>query len=378
MKFKQFIRNPGFIASIFMGIFYAVAMLWIFLVAYSALPGNSSKLKVAIVNDDVGALGEQIANQLGNNLPFKIERDDTNEQALRKLDDNQVALVIQIPQDFSANVQKGEKAEIDFTVNGATSSVVTSTMKSIVNELDKQLSTSFSTQAAQRILINMNVPEQQAATTAQQIENAYVSNYVIKNEVPKGMQNSMLPMFLPMASYTGAMIASLQLIQAYRQNRGKASRFKLFGYVQLSALIIAIVSAIFELISVYIITDLKTDIILNVAGQQILFYMTAFNLCAIFTFLLGQAGAIVNIPVLLLQSMTNGATMPREMMYGFYEVVSYITPMYYGVNSYYAIMFGSTKQSPFIFGLLTVFAGALLINILIVTFRHEKEPVPKQ
>ena len=58
------------------------------------------------------------------------------------------------------------------------------------------------------------------------------------------MQNSMLPMFLPMASYVGAMIASLQLIQAYKSNRGKASRFKLFGYVQLSALIIAIVSAI--------------------------------------------------------------------------------------------------------------------------------------
>ncbi len=225
--------------------------------------------------------------------------------------------------------------------------------------------------------MNMNVPEEQATTTAQQIENAYVSNYVIKNEVPKGMQNSMLPMFLPMASYVGAMIASLQLIQAYRQNRGKASRFKLFGYVQLSALIIAIVSAIFELISVYIITDLNTDIILNVAGQQILFYMTAFNLCAIFTFLLGQAGGIVNIPVLLLQSMTNGATMPREMMYGFYEVVSYITPMYYAVNSYYAVMFGSTEQSPFILGLLTVFAGALLINILIVTFHDKKEPVPK-
>ena len=378
MKFKQFIRNPGFIASIFMGIFYAVAMLWIFLIAYSALPGNSSKLKVAIVNDDAGQLGEQIAKQLGNNLPFKIERDDTNEQAIQKLDNNKVALVIHIPQNFSANVQKEETAEIDFTVNGATSSVVTSTMISIVNELDKQLSTSFSTQVAQRILINMNVSEQQAATTAQQIDSAYVGNYIIKNEVPKGMQNSMLPTFLPMASYVGAMIASLQLVQAYKQNRGKTSRLKLFGYVQLSALIIAIVSAIFELISVYIITDLKTDIILNVAGQQILFYMTAFNICAIFTFLLGQAGGIVNIPVLLLQSMTNGATMPREMMYGFYEVVSHITPMYYAVNSYYAVMYGSTDQSPFILGLLTLFAGALLINILIVTFHDKKEPVPKR
>ena len=101
MKFKQFMKNQGFIASIFMGIFYAVAMLWIFLIAYSALPGNTKKLNVAIVNDDVGELGEQIANELGNNLPFNIEWDNTNEQALQKLDDNKIALVIHIPQDFS-------------------------------------------------------------------------------------------------------------------------------------------------------------------------------------------------------------------------------------------------------------------------------------
>jgi len=42
------------------------------------------------------------------------------------------------------------------------------------------------------------------------------------------------------------------------------------------------------------------------------------------------------------------------------------------------VMFGSTEQSPFILGLITVFAGALLINLLIVTFHDKKEPVPKR
>lgn len=374
MKFKQFMRHQGFGASVFMGIFYAVAMLVIFLIGYTALPGQMDELKIAIVNEDAGETGAQIAKQLGESLPFEIETDYSNEKALQKLEDNKISLLIHIPENFSASAQNGESAELNFTVNEASATMVSSSMSTIVNEINTQLSTSFSTQTAQGILMNMNVPEEQAAAMAQQIENAYVGNYVIINDVPDGMHNSMLPMFLTMAGYVGAMIAAMQLVQVYKHNRGKASRFKLFGYVQLSALIIAIVSTIFALITAYLITDLDTAVMLKLAGQQILVYMAAFNVCAIFTFLIGEAGMILNIPVLLSQTIANGATMPREMMYGYFEVVSYITPMYHAVNAYLAVMFGSADASPFIWGLVAVGAGAMLINLLVVTVLHRKEP----
>lgn len=377
MKFKQFTRHQGFGASVFMGIFYAVVMLVIFLLGYSALPGQMDELKIAIVNEDAGESGAQIKEQLGESLPFKIESDYTHEKALQKLEDNKIALLIYIPEDFSASAQKGESAQIDFTVNEASATMVSSSMSSIVNEVNKQLSASFSTQTAQGILMNMNVPQEQAAEMAQQIENAYVGNYVIMNDVPDGMHNTMLPMFLVMASYVGAMIAAMQLVQVYKHNRGKASRFKLFGYVQLSAFIIAVVSTIFALITAYIITDLDTAVMLKVAAQQVLVYMAAFNVCAIFTFLVGEAGMILNIPVLLSQTIANGATMPREMMYSYFEVVSYITPMYHAVNAYFAMIFGSTDASPFVWGLVAVGVGALLINLLIVTVLHRKEPEPR-
>ena len=64
MKFKQFIKSKGAIASIFMGIFYAVAMLGIFLPGYTALPGNMDELKIALVNDDEGEAGAQIATTI--------------------------------------------------------------------------------------------------------------------------------------------------------------------------------------------------------------------------------------------------------------------------------------------------------------------------
>ena len=375
MNFKKFIGLQGVKASIFMGIFYAVAMLVIFLTGYSALPGNMGDLKVAIVNDDAGQSGTQISEQLAESLPLDIQTNLTNEKALDQLADNKLALVIHIPEDFTDNAQNGKSAQIDFTVNEASPTMVSSAMKTVVEEINKQLSTSFSTQVAQGVLLNMNVPEEQAAAIAEQIETAYVGNYIITNDVPDGMHNSMLPMFLTMACYVGAMIAAMQLVQAFNQSRGKASKAKLFAYVQGSALMIAVISTIFALLVTFLIADLDNGILFKVAGQQILLYMAAFNVCAIFTFLIGEAGMILNIPVLLSQTIANGATMPRDMMYGYFEVVSYITPMYHSVNSYFAVMFGSTEQAPFLWGLAAVGAGAMIINMSIVTFVHKKVPV---
>ncbi|WP_336046473.1 YhgE/Pip domain-containing protein [Solibacillus ferritrahens] len=378
MPFNKFMKNQGFGASVFMGIFYAVAMLLIFLLGYTALPGNMDKLKIAIVNEDAGKSGAQIVTQLGESLPFEIQSNLSNEKALNKLEDNKLALVIHIPENFTESAQNGESAQIDFTVNEASATMVSSSMSAIVTEINNQLSTSFSTQTAQGILMNMNVPEEQAAQLAQQIDQAYIGNYVITNDIPDGMHNSMLPMFLTMSAYVGAMIAAMQLVQAYKQSRGKASRFKLFGYVQISALIIAVVSSILAVGISFLIADLNSDILLQVFGQQTLTYFVAFNFCAIFTFLVGEAGMILNIPVLLTQTIANGATMPREMMDGYFYVASYITPMYHAVQSNLAVMFGSTAQSPFVWGLVLVGLGALFINFLIVTFLHKKEPTEKQ
>ena len=255
--------------------------------------------------------------------------------------------------------------------------MVASSMSSVVKEINAQLSTSFSEQTAQGVLMSMNVPEDQAKEISKQIEESYVGNYVVVNDVPDGMHNNMLPMFLTMACYVGAMIAAMQLVGSFKMFLGEAPKIRLFGYVQLSALIIAVLGTIAALIITYLVADVDTATIWKVALQQILLYMVAFNFCAMFTFLVGEAGMILNIPVLLVQTIANGATMPRDMMYAPFEVMSYITPMYHSVQSYFAIFFGSTDPVPHIWGLAAVGAGALVINLLIVTFLHRQKPLKK-
>lgn len=69
MKFKEFIKTKGAKGAIFMGIFYPLVRLAIFLPGYKAMPGNIDKLPIAIINNDKGSYGDQISKQLNKNLP---------------------------------------------------------------------------------------------------------------------------------------------------------------------------------------------------------------------------------------------------------------------------------------------------------------------
>ncbi|WP_419881461.1 YhgE/Pip domain-containing protein [Peribacillus sp. B-H-3] len=377
MKFTQFLKTKGASAAIFMGIFYAIAMLGIFLPGYSAVPGNIDKLPIAIVNQDAGEYGEKIAGQLQKNLPFKeIETDLTNKKALNELEHNDLALVVHIPKKFSENLQKGEvSSSIDFTINEAGAQTVSSTMKSVVTEINSQLSTQFSQQTAEGVLMNFNVPKEQAAQLAKKIETTYSGNVVTINEVPDGMNNNMLPMFLTMAGYTGAMIGAMQLVSAFRESRGKASKKRLFTYVQITALMISVVSSLVALGIAYLVNKPSGDLFLSLAGQQVLNYMVCFNFTAIVIFLMGDAGMILNLPILLIQTLANGSTITRDMMYLPYEWMSHISPMYYSVQAYFANLFGSISPSPYIWSMAAIGAGAMVINMAIVAFIHKPMPI---
>ncbi|MCM3786272.1 ABC transporter permease [Neobacillus mesonae] len=373
MKFTQFLKSKGAIAAIFMGIFYAIAMLGIFLPGYTAIPNNIDKLPIAIVNEDQGEYGATIAEQLAGKLPFEeIATDLTNTEAMSQLEKNDLALVVHIPETFSADLQSGDvSSSIDFTTNAAGATVVSSSMTSIVNEINSQLSTQFSTQTAQSVLMNLNVPEEQAAVMAQKIESAYVGNSVTINEIPAGMHNNMLPMFLTMSGYVGAMIGAMQLVGAFRSSRGKASKTRLFLYVQLTALLIGVVSSAAGLGIAYSVSNHGSEMFFSLWGHQILNYMVCFNFTAILIFLIGEAGMILNLPILLLQTLANGATITRDMMYLPYEWMSYISPMYYSVQAHFTMLYTNNSSAFNHWMMAAVGGGALLINILIVVFLHK-------
>lgn len=377
MKFKNFLKTKGARGAIFMGIFYQIAMLVAFLPGYTAIPNNIDQLPIAIINDDAGDIGATIAEQLSGKLPFEeIAMDLTNKQALKQLNENDLKLVIHIPETFSEDVMNGEaSSSIDFTINEAGPMVVSSTMDSVVSEITTTLNKQFSEQYANGVLMNLNVPEDQAAAIVTAMQNQFTGNLVKINEIPPGMHNAMAPMFLTMAGYVGAMIGAMQLVGAFRASRGKASKIKLFIYMQLTALLIGVIATVVGLGIAYSVNGHGVETFFTLWGHHALNYFVSFQFTAIFMLLVGEAGMILNIPILLMQTIANGSVMTREMMYAPYQWLSHISPMYYSIQADFAIMYGGGNALGSHLSLLLVGLVALVINIVIVSLFNKKVPV---
>lgn len=183
----------------------------------------------------------------------------------------------------------------------------------------------------------------------------------------------MLPMFLTMAGYVGAMIGAMQLVGSYKANRGTTSKWRLFLYVQITALLIATLSSAAGIGISYAVTNHGSEMFFTLWGHQILNYMVCFNFTAILIFLVGEGGMILNMPILLLQTIANGATIPRDMMYLPYEWMSYISPMYYAVQANFELLFTDNSSAYHHWMMAAVGGGALLINLLIVAFLHKPQ-----
>ena len=84
---------------------------------------------------------------------------------------------------------------------------------------------------------------------------------------------------------------------------------------------------------------------------------------------------VLNIPILLVQTLANGAVIPRAMMYAPYKWASHISPMYYSVQAYFANLFGSASVSHYLLGLAVVGLVAMVINIVIVWKLHKPLPI---
>lgn len=375
MKFKEFIKTKGAKGAIFMGVFYALVMLAIFLPGYKAMPGNINKLPIAIINDDNGNYGDQISKQLNKSLPFDdINKNITYIEANKELKHNKLNLIIHVPKDFSKNLESRKNAPgLNFKINDASPTMISQSMDSIGKEINTQLNSQFSKQTTNSVLKQVKIPEKQVKGLIKQINNSYSGNISHINQMSTSMNYKMLPMFLTLAVYIGAMIGAMQLVGTFKENRHKASNKKLFIYVQLTAVIIGLAASLIALGITYIVNDLNISNFFSIFAQSTLNYWVSFNFTAIIIFLIGPTGMIVNIPILLIQTIANGATMSREMMPALYNWVSYISPMYYSVQGHFANIFGNIPPTPYILLMIAIGLISMLINIVIITFASKKE-----
>lgn len=376
--FKTYLKNKGVIGAIFMALIYQIIMISVFMPGYSAIPKNVDQLSVAIVNED-DHYGKMISKQMKESLPFKkIETNLDIKEAKEKLDDRDIHMVIQIPEDFSKKMaDQKEKVNLDFYINEANPATVTSVMQNVISGVESQLNKGFAASSSEGILLNLNVPKDQAKELSQSIPDKLESNIVTLNEVPAGMQNQMAPLFLTMVSYVGSMIAALMLVSAFKSTTEFASKWKAFFSMQGVAVLISLVAPIVGIGIYFMVHGYGSDVFIQLWFHHFIQMFVSFQFNFVFILLLGQIGMIANITLLLMQTISSGAIMTQDMMFGVYKVLSYISPMYYSVQSDFSIMFGGGNLTEYTLKLILIGVVILIMNILITIFTVKNRKLAK-
>ncbi|KQO17904.1 YhgE/Pip domain-containing protein [Paenibacillus sp. Leaf72] len=369
---KAFLKNKIVIGGIFMMVFYQIAMIGMFMYGYSAVPKNLPDLTVAIVSEDEQT-GAKMVEQLKEQLPFHINTTLSLEQAKTELDNRNVHLIVHIPQNFTQQLsQPGEQAQLDFFMNDSNPATTSSAMQSVADQISSKMVAQIQTQSFEGLLQNMKLSEDQAKQMVEGVMTKVTPNMVVTNPKPAGMHNQMAPMFLAMAGYVGAMIYSMISVGALQQLKGQLGKWKAFFSLQGLNALLALIVPLIGLTIYFSIHGYGAETFLKVWMVHALELFTAISFTSIFCMLAGQAGMLLNMPLLLSQTIAGGAMMPQEMMPGLFKAISYISPMFYTIQLDYNLLFGGGQMSKYLLGLALIGVGALLINTLIHQFKGVK------
>lgn len=370
---KSVLKNKGVIAGIFMIVLYQIFMLTIFMSGYSAIPKNVPQLTVAIVNEDTQS-GASFVENLEAQLPFNIITDDSLEEAKAGLEDRDIHMVIHIPADFTKNLStQGTHAQLDYLINESNPTTVTSMMKTVSTEITAGLQAQVQSQSFESVLNNMQVPADQSKQIVEATMGKVSSNLVMTNPQPAGMQNQMAPMFITMALYVGAMIYSMQSVGGLRSLQQQMGKWKAFFSLRLVNLLISLIAPLIAIGIYYMVQGYGMETFMKLWLLHSVQLFVCIEFTSIFIMLLGQGGMLINLPILLSQTIANGTTMPPEMMPGYFKFMSHITPMFYSTHLDYNILFGGGKTSDYGIGLALVGLAALAINIVIHQFKSARQ-----
>ncbi|CAH1199142.1 hypothetical protein PAECIP111893_01241 [Paenibacillus plantiphilus] len=366
---REYLKSKSIIGGIAMTIFIQVVFISIFMAGFKPALDNVSELTVAIINEDT-QYGAEMVEKLEGQLPFKMVSDLPLGQAKEKLDERELHMIVHIPADFTQKLtQQNEQVELDFYINQSNPQMTSTTMQTVATQFADGIKNQLGTETMKGILQGLNLPEDQAGQQAENITNKVKSNIMNSNTPPTGMHNMMAPFFLTLASYVGAMIFTMMAVAQMKQMKIKVGKWKAFWAMQAGNALIALLVPLVGLTIYFLFQGYGADVFVSMWLTNALAMFVAMGVTGLFAMLLGQAGAFINMPLMLIQTVCSGSVMPQDMMPAVYKFISHISVTYYSVQSGYSLLFGGGVAAETIGMMGVVGAAALLISMVINGFQ---------
>ncbi|MFF2014668.1 YhgE/Pip domain-containing protein [Paenibacillus sp. NPDC058177] len=367
---KAYLKKPATIVGIVMLLMFQVIFSIIWMTGYKGINENTSKLSIAIVNEDQGA-GAKISEQLAASLPFHMITGMSLEEAKGSLERREVQMVLQVPADFSQQLQsQGQQAELRYTINESNPMMIKSVMQSVAAQITATVGKQVTIQGTEAVLKQANVPAAQAQGIAQGVVDKVNADMTFTNPV-QGMNNQMVPMMMVLASFVGAMIMGMNFQQATDTIGPGISKWSKFG----ARVVINVSSAI-------VVSLIGSSLIAGLGGQhaggfisvwlfQALFLLTFMFFAQMFLIVFGMAGMLFNMTLLSLQLVSSGAMVPRELLSGFYQGLGHYLPATYAVDGLMNLLFGGPSVVSDVLLLVAILAASLFVSLAATGLRKQ-------
>lgn len=382
---KKLIKHKLFWVGILIPL---VFQLVYFLIAIPAIKdGNSgvTNLRIAIVNED-NILGSEIAAQLPKVLPFKTELSSNLTGALDSMNNGDYGMVINIPGDFTANVQKGS-AQISYYINQAAPSMTKQIMEktalsinqilneNVFNNLKNTLKQNVATAIGQAGLTE-NLSTAVSVTLAKAFESlkyTIISSDIQKVNNAEGFIQTVFPFFIFLMYFVSCIIITILHTLVFNNFNGRYSKAKIFllrlgTNIGVAILIPCVVIGLATAFDIpFNLGTLTTWMMLSVG------FFSLVLMIQMFSNWFGIPGIGVAAVILFpLQLVSSGLIYSREILPSFYSAVSDYLPSTYFGTGMLKIFYGGPSISEEINILLLMAAICVIISALAILKKTRK------
>lgn len=385
---KSLFQSKIFLAGLLIPIIWQIVYFSIAIPAMNQGDARISNLKIAIVNEDQ-VIGRQIAGQLEQALPFKIEKTDDISRARAAMDNGDYSMVIHITDNFTADLQQG-RGRILYYVNQAAPSMTKQLMETAANNITRTLNeNAFNTlretvklQSAAS-LSQSGIPAETQAVVTKALNQALsvltstpVSGDIQKTNYAEGLIKTAFPLYIFLTFFIGSVAMTFTHGWAYKKLAAGFSRNRVF----LAGLAVNLVySLVLPGIVVFFAAVFGISFSHHIANVWLLLaagYFTFLSLFQMFFHWLGLPGAGIMVLLLFpLQLVASGLLYPREILPAFYAMASGCLPATYFGNGIIKVFFGALLISAEI-GILLLMSGIFITVSALALFKKVKPSGP--
>lgn len=381
---QAFLRVRETYIGIVATIAFQLIFFTIWMTAYDGVNERAEQLSIGIVVED-SVMGQQVAQNIKGSIPFAMEDYSSMKKAESALNERKINMIMQIPADFTNQIQAGKEAETIYAINQANASVAKNMMEGVAKQLTEEINQAlypmqqnqavavFAQQFAQ-LPFEQDTAQQittSVKTTVMNVKDHPVDGTIVKTNDVKGFAANFVPFMVIISSFVGAMVMIMQHQEAAQLVQASLSKWQLFLARQLLNVGVAFTLPFITIGLMHLFNIDSQESLLSIYLFQAVMYLAFLSLAQVFVIAFGNMGMIFNICALSLQLVTSGVLVPKTMLSEGYKQVAAMLPATYGADGYYTIIFGGSSdnllQNSSSLGII-IFV-TLAVATLIVTFK---------